>query len=249
MPITFTIQDLSVHSPDDISITLSGDGVSVSLSATQTELLSCGTSGCTARVMLTLPSEEPEGTKVVTFASKSCPASQIPVTGYVASTKAVPYPNRVSNLGGDTVALYVENAPHSSQLPFNRKNVKVVCAPNDGSQSMQGTIESVSEWTRDQTRVVMRSPPAVLQSDKNTLAVTCRVYRSADGTKAGAGFVMTLYRGNVPYIEGNDDLQAQAVGNQYGGKQLRVHVMNFPRVQVIIVLCVPISTHVWYTHV
>ena len=131
--ITFTIQGLNVHSPEDISITMFSNGVSMSLAATQAELLSCSTAGCTTRVMLSLPLDEPEGTKLMTFASQSCSSSQITMTAYVTNTKAVPYPNRMSNLGGDTIALYVENAPHSTQLPFDKKNVKVVCTPNEVS--------------------------------------------------------------------------------------------------------------------
>ena len=221
-----------MHSPDDISIALFSNGTSISLAATQVELSSCATSGCVARVVLSPPVDEPEGTKAVTFASKACPASQITVTGYVATTKAVPYPNRVSYLGGEIVALYVENAPHSSRLPFTKKNVKVVCTAHDGSQSVQGTIQWVSKWTRDETVVVVRSPPGSLPDDVDELSATCRIYRIADDTKAGADFVMTLYRASVPYIVGKDTLQVQAVGNQFGGKQLRVQLKNFPRIQV-----------------
>ena len=221
-----------MHSPDDISIILFSNGTSVSLAATQVELSSCATSGCVARVVLSPPVDEAEGTKAITFASKACPASQITVTGYFATTKAVPYPNRVSYLGGEIVALYVENAPHSSQLPFTKKNVKVVCTPHDGSQSVQGTIQWVSEWTRDETVVVVRSPPGSLPDNVDELSAACRIYRTADDTKAGADFVMTLYRASVPYIVGKDTLQVQAIGNQFGGKQLRVQIKNFPRIQV-----------------
>ena len=118
------------------------------------------------------------------------------------------------------------------------------CSPLQGGQTVRGTVERVSAWSREETKVIVRSPPSGAMPDGiNELPATCRVYRFGDDTKAGADFAMTLYRASMPYIEGKDILQARAVGNQFGGKQLRVHIKNFPRVQVN--HCLLICRYIW----
>jgi hypothetical protein len=236
LPLTFTIHNLNAYSTDDISIILSSDGTSLSLAATRIELLTCdGSSGCEAEIVLSPPTGSPEGTKVLTFASKRCPTNQVSVNTYNTFVKAVPVPSHVSSLGGDTVALYIENAPHSPELPFITQNVVAFCTPVGGTRSVQLTVQQVHEWTKKETVVILRSPPGGGTSEADTpnqIAVTCQVYRAADDDKVSGDFLLTLYKAGVPYIEEVSTLEAEAVGSQLGGKQMRVDIHNFPQIQV-----------------
>ena len=206
---------------------MSGGGSSITLSHTYFTS-TCTSSGCDVTIKFTPPQDTTVGTKTLLISSKSCSLSQAEVQLSIQSSTAEVVPSRAQAAGGETLSLYVVNAPTSSALPFDFSNVRVECG------SSQATVTYVSPHTAESTTVRFDSASLVLdEAAGETQRVTsCKVYRQGDSAKAGATFDITYYLGAQPYIRDLDVVESSAVGNQFGGVSVRVTIVNLPAADV-----------------
>jgi len=137
---TINLEGLDVRTEDDLSLVMSGGGSTITLSHTYFTS-TCTSSGCDVTIKFTPPQDTTAGTKTLLISSKSCSLSQAEVQLSIQSSTAEVVPSRAQAAGGETLSLYVVNAPTSSALPFDFSNVRVECG------SSQATVTYVSPHT------------------------------------------------------------------------------------------------------
>ena len=239
--ISLSVQDWNVRSIDDLSLTLSRGGSSISLSASAFTSR-CQATGCECDVVFSMPQDANSGLHVLQLNSKRCPASQILLNANMLDSKAVPRPERVPESGND-VAVYLENAPHSTESSFKQGNVAAMCNNSEVS------VLSVAVWHPDETLVRLRAAGSVIPDGHNEAVVSCRIYRRDDATRSGPVFSLAYYRSNFPFVR-HAPSQAEALGNQFGGKLLSVQIANFPTISLSSDLVVKfgsrIASNVWF---
>ena len=189
-PVTITVDGLGVSSAGDLSITLSGGGTSVSLTASNFKYEAV-TGQISFRV--TPPSDTTTGLKTLTIASASCSSSKLQISLKMEASSATASPNRHTTTGG-TSTLIVSNAPHTNAMPWGTGALTFKCGTNEGQ------VSYVSKWTATATTVVVLVPAGTVTSGQTETATSCTIYRTADTTKTGPVFDITYYLSYAPYI-------------------------------------------------
>ena len=212
-PVTITVDGLGVSSAGDLSITLSGGGTSVSLTASNFKYEAV-TGQISFRV--TPPSDTTTGLKTLTIASASCSSSKLQISLKMEASSATASPNRHTTTGG-TSTLIVSNAPHTNAMPWGTGALTFKCGTNEGQ------VSYVSKWTATATTVVVLVPAGTVTSGQTETATSCTIYRTADTAKTGPVFDITYYLSYAPYIvnKGNaPPLPCQAPHSYHHTQQL-----------------------------
>jgi len=219
--VTINLKGLDIRSADDLSLVMSGGGSTLTL--TQSYFTStCTSSACSLTFKFTPPQDTSPGTKTLLISSKACSSSQAEVQLDVQGSTAEVVPSRASTLGGETMSLYVVNAPTSTSLPFDAANVRVECG------STQATIIYVSPHSAESTTVRFTSAEGTVESGTNEKVTSCQVYRHGDSAKLGATFDITYFLGLNAHIRDLEVVESSAVGNQFGGANVRLSIVDMP---------------------
>ena len=216
--VTIRLEGLGVLTQGDLSLTLSRAGVHASLTAIEFTRVD----GLTT-VKFTPPAGTSIGLHTLTIASESCLVSSISINLNMLEFLVMNMQSRVSNIGGDTTTLVIENAPHSVDLPFDC----VTCITIECGSST-ATVNHVGTWSVASTTVVFAAPSGTVADGETETATSCHIYRTADPSKAGPTFELIYYLSTAPYVADQDSLEQTATGNQFGGRRLRVVVGNLP---------------------